>query len=902
MDAGTVRTAHTAGAVTFAGALVVGANGGTVETSGGDWFVQKGAHGGDLIKTGAGELRLQAPGTIDSLTVTGGSVAVTGLSALGEGTVTLDGGELFADLAGAQAGGTMANRVKLGAGGGTIRNGRSFTLAGKVSGRGELVKKGAGTLTLDGTNVSTGGLTVKAGAVRFDDAAKLGAGPLTLDGGAVLSTGDLRLGGLPDQWREVDADGNVIEPSDPGPGEGAFVVAAGGGEIRHADGATAVVVGVARLGGDLRLTGGGRTIFAPGSLGVAGGTTRVSGAGTLELFTAVNSVELGTSASLVGSGRVLGDVTAAGVVNPGGGVYQLEEREASFAGFELNQHTDGSLLAFLDPHGPKAIEVDGDFTLRNGGELVIDAGAGGADLVRVGGAADLSAGSVRVNVAGETPEDRAAFAAALAADGARADLTVLRADGGVTGPGSVEVGGWAFEGAVVDRRHTGASAEPLTVRLSAVTDTRAIFREPDAAAAADVVLALLPTATGASAELFTEIAFAERDEAFGALADLTGRASVPLGGVSFAGAGAVRRTAFRALRAGGRGGVFRGQSPDAVFRGQGADAGDADDFGFGTFDLATAETGGGVKTADASGERGGGVEKASFTPGRSGAGRGDQNRLPWGGFVEGYVVGGSLGYDGGNTDYVAGGTLFGVDRLVAPGTRLGVLAGVGGAGSEADFGAFDSDVTTWQVGLYGARVAGRWHATGAAVYGGESYDLSRTVRAGSFVGEADGETTGSTVTLAAETGYLLPIELLDLRPLLGVQYVHAARDGYRETGLGDADLIYGDASADSLRLQIGARASKLLGDADGFGLIPEVRGWWFGEVLGDDAAAPVRFAAAPTLPAFTSRARDQVSQVVLGTGLTFLAGPHVRLYGNGDVLVGYGDGAVAGTFGGELRW
>ena len=211
-------------------------------------------------------------------------------------------------------------------------------------------------------------------------------------------------------------------------------------------------------------------------------------------------------------------------------------------------------------------------------------------------------------------------------------------------------------------------------------------------------------------------------------------------------------------------------------------------------------------------------------------------------------------------------------------------------------------MTTWQVGLYGSRVAGRWHATGAAVYGGESYDLSRTVRAGSFVGEADGETTGSTVTLAAETGYLLPIELLDLRPLLGVQYVHAARDGYRETGLGDADLIYGDASADSLRLQVGARASKLLGDADGFGLIPEVRGWWFGEVLGDDAAAPVRFAAAPTLPAFTSRGNDQVSQVVLGTGLTFLAGPHVRLYGNGDVLVGYGDGAVAGTFGGELRW
>ena len=786
-----------------------------------------------------------------------------------------------------------------------------MTLAGKLNGRGGLVKRGGGTLTLAGENVSAGGVTVKAGAVRFDDAAALGRGPLTLDGGAVLSTGELQLGGrVSTTWTEVDRNGDPVDGSDPfvpGPGDGAFVVADGGGTIRHADGATTVIGGAAFLGGDLNLTGNGRTVFAANSLGVGGGTTRVSGAGTLELHTAVNSVELGTSAALVGTGRVLGDVVAAGVVNPGGGVHRLEEREAAYeearVGFELNQFdTDEGRLAFLNPYGPKAIEVDGDFTLRNGGELVIDAGAGGADLVVVGGAADLSKGTVRVNVAGSTPEDRAAFAGALAKDGARADLTVLRADGGVTGPGSVEVGGWAFEGAVLDRQHTGASAEPLVVRLSAVADAAAVFGDAETGAAADAVLALLPTASGPAAEFFAEIAFADRDDARRSLRGLTGRPSAGLDGVSFAGAGAVRRTAFRALRAGGPGGTFRGQSPEAVFRGQSAD-GTGDDFGFGSFEF---DDDGGVTTADRTDEKGGGVEKAAFTPGRAGAGRGDQNPLPWGGFAEGYVVGGHLGSDGTDndtdTDYTAAGTVFGIDRLVAPGTRLGVLAGVGGANSEAFNNTLDSDVSTWQVGLYGSRVAGRWHATGAAVYGGESYDLTRTVRAGSRTGRANGETTGSTVTLAAETGYLLPVELLDLRPLLGVQYVHAARDGYRETGMGDADLIYGDASADSLRLQVGARASKLFGEADGFGLIPELRGWWFGEVLGDDAPAPVRFAAAPTLPAFGTVGSEQVSQVVLGTGLTFLGGPHVRLYANGDLLFGAGDRAIAGTFGGELRW
>ena len=116
VNGGTLRTAHTGGAVTFTGGFVAGVDGATIETGGGDWIVQRGAQGGDLTKTGEGELRLQSAGTISSLTVTGGSVAVTGLSALGSGRVTLDGGALFADLADGQTDRTLRNRVTLGGG------------------------------------------------------------------------------------------------------------------------------------------------------------------------------------------------------------------------------------------------------------------------------------------------------------------------------------------------------------------------------------------------------------------------------------------------------------------------------------------------------------------------------------------------------------------------------------------------------------------------------------------------------------------------------------------------------------------------------------------------------------------------------------------------------------------
>ena len=135
VDGGTVRTAHTSGVVTYGGGMLIGDGGATVETNGGDWVVAKGVFGGDLTKTGDGELRLLAPGGMSSVTVAGGTLAVTGLSALGTGTLTLDGGTFAAPLAEGQDG-TLSNRLVLGDGGGTFNSGRSITATGRISGDG----------------------------------------------------------------------------------------------------------------------------------------------------------------------------------------------------------------------------------------------------------------------------------------------------------------------------------------------------------------------------------------------------------------------------------------------------------------------------------------------------------------------------------------------------------------------------------------------------------------------------------------------------------------------------------------------------------------------------------------------------------------------------------------------
>ena len=855
----TLRTAHTAGQVTYGRQILLGEDGGTVETSGGDWAVVGGVHGGPLTKTGDGELRLLSPGTLTAATVTGGSLAVTGLSALGSGLLTLDGGALFTELAEGQDD-VLGNAVALGKNGGTIRTEDSLTLAGIITGDGALTKTGAGTLTLAGRNDATGGAVVTAGALRADTAAALGAGPLTLDGGTFATAGGLRLGGT-------------------AASAGVSTTAAGGG-LRHTRGdARTVLAGDWDLQGGLSLAGGGTYVFDPDSLTTAtDAAVAARGGVTVDVRTAAPELRMGAGSRLTGGGRVFGDVTTAGTFAPGAG-------------------------------GPGVFSVDGDLTMQSGSRMEVDFAPDGTDGVLVGGAADLSGATLRVNVGGTAAQQRE-LAAGLSSPGARSQFTLLAAGDGVTaGFAGARTNSWALRAESEVPRQIGAGGQPVTVTLSRVESGAAAFGDAGDAAVADALFGLMPTATGGAADLFAAAVLSDAAAARPLFAGLAGASTGGLGGVSRAGASAVRRTTFRALRGGGAaGGLFRGQNPG------GNAAGSGDDFGFGDFDLPTEipVVTDDVRTADVGGGGssggGGGVEGAAFTSGGRAAsparGRRGGRDLPWGGFAEGYVVGGEVGAGPSETEYLTAGAVFGVDRLVAAGTRVGVLAGVGGTGADSGGAAdrFDADVTSWQLGVYGTHARGRLHTAASAVYGGDSYDLTRTVRAGGQNFAANGDTTGSTVTLAAEAGYLLPVDFLDLQPLAGLQYVYSSRDAYTETGLGAANLAYGEADGSSLRVQLGGRASKLLGEAGRFAVIPEVRAWWFGEVAGEDSPAPVRFAAAPTLPAFTAVGDDPANQWVLGTGLTTLLGRHVKLYAHYDLLLGEDALSHAGTGGAELRW
>ena len=106
---------------------------------------------GSFVQMGAGTTTLTATNTYTGgTTISGGTLAVSADANLGDtsGGLRFGGGTLQY-----LAGFTSNRGVTLNAGGGTFdTNGNSASIAGVISGSGDLTKSGTGTLTLSGAN------------------------------------------------------------------------------------------------------------------------------------------------------------------------------------------------------------------------------------------------------------------------------------------------------------------------------------------------------------------------------------------------------------------------------------------------------------------------------------------------------------------------------------------------------------------------------------------------------------------------------------------------------------------------------------------------------------------------------------------------------------------------------
>jgi outer membrane autotransporter protein len=217
----------------------------------------------------------------------------------------------------------------------------TFTNSGILDGSGGLYKAGAGTLTLRGPTSYTGGTYLNGGIINISQDTSLGA----LSGGLFFNGGTLQLSADMTSPRNVtlkygggtfDTKGNALTLSGAISGPGSLTKAGAG---------------------TLELTGandsaGGGTLVQSGTLSVNG---------TLQ-----SQVDVNAGAVLSGTGRILGPVNLNGTLAPGNSVGTLQ--------------------------------VTGNLTVAPGAIYQAQVDTNSADLIRVGGTATLSGGTVVASV------------------------------------------------------------------------------------------------------------------------------------------------------------------------------------------------------------------------------------------------------------------------------------------------------------------------------------------------------------------------------------------------------------------------------------------------------------------------------------------------------------------------
>nr|WP_067290102.1 Ig-like domain-containing protein [Marinobacterium profundum] len=319
-----------------------------------------------LSKSGAGTLTLSNTSNSVSnwsLSATAGSVSISAASHLASGDLTLNASNLL--LSGSN---TYSNNINL-AGDATITTNDDSTLAGIISGAGNLTKSGTATLSLNGNNIYTGATTISTGALlaNSDNALGTTAGGTTIASGAILAVNS----------------GVTVSDALSVSGVGF----AGLGAL-YSTGNTTIAGAVTLTGNtSVGVTSGGNQTFSNTISGASNltkldaGTVTLAGTNTYSGTTTVSAGTLSITGSTNSTTTVASGATLAGSGTLGGAV---------------SIQSGGTLAPGVD--GAGTLTLGNDLAISSGGTLSVDitgatAGAG-YDVVDVTGTVDVSSATI----------------------------------------------------------------------------------------------------------------------------------------------------------------------------------------------------------------------------------------------------------------------------------------------------------------------------------------------------------------------------------------------------------------------------------------------------------------------------------------------------------------------------
>jgi len=310
---------------------------------------------GAIVKEGTGTFSVSGPNMyMGGTTINGGTVAIDNGSSLGAGNITFNGGGL------SLSGGLDVGNVVDFAGAGTIDTGAGDILSGDFMGAGDMMKTGAGTLTLEGDLTGyTGNVMIDAGVLSVDTTAASttlagnisGPGGLSTTGGNILTLGGTNTfgGGL-----TIDG-GTVSAGSEANLGDPASTITFNNGGILRTTAAINSTHAIVMTGDGTFNTNGVDSTFS-GDVTGAGNLTK-SGGGNATFSGSLTGY---TGATSIAAGDIIvdtsgGDTSLSGNITGAGGLVKIGDNILTLSTLGANTFSGG-----LDINGGIVSVNDGD--------------------------------------------------------------------------------------------------------------------------------------------------------------------------------------------------------------------------------------------------------------------------------------------------------------------------------------------------------------------------------------------------------------------------------------------------------------------------------------------------------------------------------------------------------------
>lgn len=254
-------------------------------------------------------------------------------------------------------------------------------------------------------------------------------------------------------------------------------------------------------------------------------------------------------------------------------------------------------------------------------------------------------------------------------------------------------------------------------------------------------------------------------------------------------------------------------------------------------------------------------------------------------------------------DQTTGGIAFGFDYQLSAENLVGVMGAYLDDEVEFDRGLGETDIETWQIGLYGQHDQQSWYLNGILTYGWSDYDSKRPIPYFNRIDTAKGDYDGTTFVAYGEAGYKYDAgNGIMVKPMLGLGYVNSDTDGFTETGTSPYNLRVGGGSGDSFTSNLGIRASIERTTGGGTPIRGDARLIWQHEFNDDYQSIDASFVTLPTASFGAKGSTFSRDSAIVGLGITARVAPQGELFLNWNGRFGgdYTSNAIFG--GGRYTW